>query len=124
MKIKLNTLFLILLLFISYTTTVNACKTLEHPNCTGAEQWATSMAYVHLKNTKKINSQTLDLSKTQVNRLASEKIGDDLYTQVHHIIFLKKLGQKIEVITRNDASSKECSMSNVDVFVIDNTILE
>jgi len=88
------------------------------PNCSGVERWATSMAFVHLKNARLTDNNKLDFSKTKTTRLASEKIGKDLYRQVHHVVFTEKSGVKLEVITVNDASSEECSMSGVQVFVV------
>lgn len=76
------------------------------------------MAFVHLKNDGLIQNETTDFAKTTVVRVASEKIGKDLYRQVHKITFFDKSGHKIEVITVNDASHVECSMSGVEVFVI------
>jgi len=88
------------------------------PDCTGVERWPTSMAFVHLKNAGLTDSNRMDFTKTITIRLASEKIGKNLYRQIHHIMFSEKSGRTIEVITSNKASSEECSMSDVDVFVI------
>jgi hypothetical protein len=90
----------------------------KSPDCAGVDRWATQMAFVHLKNSGITNNSALDLTKTKTERLASEKIGNDLYRQIHHISFTEKSGNVIEVITSNDASNAECSMSGVDVFVI------
>ncbi|MFZ3037429.1 MAG: hypothetical protein WA112_09190 [Rugosibacter sp.] len=76
------------------------------------------MAFAHLKNAGLTDNDKLDFTKTQTVRLASEKIGKDLYRQIHHVVFTEKAGGKIEVITSNDASNVECSMSGVQVFVI------
>lgn len=76
------------------------------------------MAFVHLKNAGITNNEKLDFSKTQTTRLASEKIGKDLYRQIHRVVFFEKPGNTIEVITSNEASNQECSMSGVNVFVI------
>ena len=80
----------------------------KHPDCAGVERWATSMAFVHLKNAGLTDNAKLDYSKTKTVRLASEKIGKDLYRQVHHVVFTEKTRRTIEVITANDASSEEC----------------
>ena len=88
------------------------------PVCSGTEQWPTDVAFVHLKNAGMTDNYKLDFTKTKTIRLASEKIGKDLYRQIHQVIFTEKDGKTIEVITSNDASSEECSMSAVDVFVI------
>jgi len=76
------------------------------------------MAFVRLKNAGLTDNDKIDFRKTKTVRLASERIGDDLYRQVHHVVFTEKSGGTIEVITASDASSEECSMSDVEVFVI------
>lgn len=75
------------------------------------------MAFGYLKDAGLTDNHKLDFTKTKTVRLASEKIGKDLYHQIHYITFIEKSGNKIEVITINDASNEECSMSGVDVFV-------
>jgi hypothetical protein len=89
-----------------------------NPQCDGTGNWATSMAFVHLKNAGLISNDTTDFSKTKTIRIASEKIGKDLYRQVHYVTFTEKSGNVIEVVTVNDASHQECSMSGVQVFVV------
>jgi len=109
-----------LILIVLMLTSV-ACSTLSQaqaPNCSGVEQWATKMAFVHLKNSGITNNETLVFSKTKTVLIASEKIGDDLYRQVHSITFTEKYGKSIKVITVNDASSEECSMSGVKVYLV------
>lgn len=90
----------------------------KDPNCTGVGSWPASMAFSHLRNAGLTNFDGVDFAKTQVVRLASEQIGKDLYRQLHDITFTEKSGAVIEVITMNDASHEECSMSGVDVFVV------
>ena len=90
----------------------------KSPDCAGVNGWATQMALVHLKNAGIADTNALDLTKIKTKRLASEKIGKDLYRQIHHISLTEKSGNVIEVITSNDASNAECSMSGVDVFII------
>ena len=80
------------------------------------------MAFVHLKNAGITTNNKIDFNKTKTIRLASEKIGNDLYRQIHHVIFTEKSNNIIEVITNNEASSVECSMSSVKVYVIKNKI--
>jgi len=112
----MKNLILIFLMFIFV-----ACSTLSQaktPNCSGVDQWATNMAFTHLKNSGVMNNETLDFSKTKTVLIASEKIEDDLYRQVHSITFTEKTGKVIKVITVNDASSEECSMSGVEVYLI------
>ncbi len=90
----------------------------EDPDCTGVNRWPTSMAFVYLKNAGLTDNSKLDFTKTKTIRLASEKIGKDLYRQIHYIRFTEKNGNTIEVITINEVSHEECSMSGVDVFVV------
>jgi len=40
------------------------------------------------------------------------------------VTFTEKSGKTIEVITRNDASNEECSMSGVEVYVVSNRLGE
>lgn len=107
--------YLAVLFALGSFTPVAAAK---HPDCAGVERWATSMAFGHLKNANITNNDALDFTKTKTVRLASEKIGKDLYRQIHHITFTEKSGRKIEVITSNNASNVECSMSGVEVFIV------
>ncbi len=95
-----------------------SCAFAKDPDCAGIDRWPTSMAFVHLKNSGITDNYKVDFNKTKTIRLASEKISKDLYRQVHLVKFTEKSGNTIEVITINDASSEECSMSGVEVFVI------
>ena len=90
----------------------------KHPDCSGVNRWATTSALVHLKNAKYTNNEKLDSAKTKTTRLASEQIGKDLFRQVHHIAFTERSGNRIEVITVNDASNEECSITGVDIYVV------
>ena len=91
------------------------------PECSGVEGWFTRMAHVHLKNAGLITNDAIDFTKTKTVRLASEKIGDNLYRPVHHVTFTEKSGATIQAITIGDASSEECSMTGVKVFVVSRT---
>lgn len=103
-------------LIISVLTT--ALGYAKSPDCTGPNRYPASVAFVYLKNAGITTNNKVDFDKTKVMRLASEKIGKDLYRQVHYIVFTEKSGVKIDVITVNDASSEECSMSGVEVFIV------
>jgi hypothetical protein len=88
------------------------------PDCTSPEAWPAGMAFTHLKNAGVVTNDALDFKKTTVTRLASEKIGKDLYRQVHLIRFFKISGESIQAIAVNEVSNQECSMSNVDVYLV------
>ncbi len=88
------------------------------PDCTGAEAWPASIAFTMLKNDGALTSETIDPAKTTVARLSSEKIGDNLFRQIHDVKFSDKSGKVTEVITASDASAEECSMGNVDIYYV------
>jgi hypothetical protein len=90
---------------------------LQDPDCSGIDRWPTSMAYVQLRNAGALDTG-IDFSKTKTVRLASEKIGDDRYRQIHEVTFVRTDGSELKVITSNVASHEECSMSAVEVFVV------
>jgi hypothetical protein len=68
------------------------------PDCSGVNRWATNMAFGALKNAGITNNDKVDFTKTKTVRLASEKIGKDLYRQVHLVTFTEKSGQTIEAL--------------------------
>ncbi len=88
------------------------------PKCDGVDNWASNMAFVHLKNAGITTNDNVLWDHRKVERIASEKIGKDLYRQVHRVTLTENGGNVIEVITVNDASHEECSMSPVDVYVV------
>ena len=104
-------LFMAILVF-ALTSSASA----KDPDCSGS--WPTTMTFVHLKNFGITDDQKIDSSKTKTVRLASEKIGKDLYHQVYDVTFTEWSGKIIEAIAVHDASQAEYSMSGVEVFVI------
>lgn len=84
--------------------------------------WPANMALVHLKNAGITDPAKVDDTRTTAVLLASQKIGRDLYRQVYDITFHEKSGVTVEVITASDASSRECSMSGVEVYVVSRKI--
>lgn len=106
------------ILALALLLTVSPLGHAKSPACDGPDNWAAAMAHAHLKNAGLIDNSKVDFSKTKVVRLASEKIGPDLYRQIHQVVFTEKAGGTIAVITSNNASSQECSMSGVEVFVV------
>jgi len=112
---KTMLLFVMLVIGVSGIAQSQAEKT-HGPDCSGG--WPTNMAFVHLKNAGLADNYSVDFSKTKTVRLASEKVGKDLWHQVYHITFTKKSGDMIEAIAVHDASQEECSMTGVEVFVV------
>jgi hypothetical protein len=88
------------------------------PDCGGPSGYPASMAFVTLKNAGLVTNETTDFARTRVIRLASEKIGKDLYRQIYKVTFTDKSGNTTSVITMNNASNVECSESSVEVFVV------
>jgi hypothetical protein len=88
------------------------------PDCTHRDAYPSGMAFTYLKNAGVFRDDELDVEKTTVKRLASEKISKDIYRQVHLIRFTKLSGVQFSAITINEVSAVECSMSGVDVFLI------
>jgi hypothetical protein len=103
------------LLLLGVTASVTAVA--GSPDCGGPNGWAARIALARLQNAGLILMES-DFPTTKVVRLASEKIGKDLYRQIHKVTFANNSGATIEVISMNDASHVECSMSGVEVFVV------
>ncbi len=113
----------ILLLILTLAVSIPAIpqpkdEKIHGPDCSGPGQWATMMTLVHLKNAGLIDAKQIDPAKTKTVRLASEKIGKDLWHQVYYVTFVMKSGDRTEAIAVHDASLVECSRSGVEVFVV------
>lgn len=76
------------------------------------------MAQALLQNAGITGGNKIDFSKSKTARLASQKIGKDLYRQVYDVTFTEYSGRTIEAIAVHDASNEECSMSDVQLFVV------
>lgn len=109
-------LCLITIFFALCVSSIAESNKTNGPDCSG--HWPTIMTFVHMKNAAILTNQDIDSTKTKTDRLASQKIGKDLWRQVYDITFTKKSGETIEAIAVHDASTEECSMSGVEVFVV------
>jgi hypothetical protein len=96
----------------------------EIPDCSGPNGWPAGMAFTHMKNADILTNDLVDFTKTTSKKLSYEKIGKDLYRQVHLVTFELKDGKLVQAIVWSDASSEECSMGKVQVFVICQTLGE
>lgn len=83
----------------------------KSPDCTGVERWPANLVESAVVDSGFADRDMLDYNKTKVVRLASEKIGKDLYRQVHRVTFVKKSGESIMAIVVSDASHEDCSMT-------------
>ncbi|NUN04304.1 MAG: hypothetical protein HUU57_00965 [Bdellovibrio sp.] len=88
------------------------------PKCDGPENWTAATAHSSLKNANLIDNDKFDFEKTKVTRINSEKIGKDLYKQVHLVKFFEKSGKTLSALTVSESSNEECSMGKVNVFDI------
>ena len=102
------------LFFATYSPAVFA----NDPDCTGIDRWPTASTFMKLKAAGLIKSSEVDHQRTKTVRLASEKISQNRYRQVHEITFFEKTGRRVDVIANSVVSSDECSESDVEVFVI------
>ena len=89
------------------------------PDC---YSWPMNMSEGWLQNAGIVDVINLDESKTKITLLASEKKAKGLYTQIYHFIFYDKIGNSYEIITNNDASYEECSMTGVDIYLISKSV--
>ena len=90
------------------------------PDC---DSWPMNISEGWLQNAGIVDVINLDESKTKITLLASEKKAKGLYTQIYHFIFYDSIGNSYEIITNNDASYEECSMSDVDIYLISKRVL-
>lgn len=71
-----------------------------------------------LQNAGITASRKIDFSKTTTTRIASQRIGRDLFHQVYDVVYTEQSGRKIEAIAVHDASNEECSMTGVELYVV------
>lgn len=83
--------------------------------------WPENMAETWLKNKHIVDISQLNPAQTKISLLASEKKANGVNTDIYHFVFFDRKGNKYEVITRSDSSQEECSMSEVDIFLISQT---
>lgn len=89
-----------------------------NPDCSAPDNYAASVVFGYLKNNGLTTNNKIDWNRTKVTELAHQKIGKDLYKQVHLVIYMEKSGKKFAVIAINDASSQECSMTGPDLYLV------
>ncbi len=105
------------LLTLSFTSIAHSQARSAHgPDCSGHSP--TDMAFALMKNAGLVDNASIDFTKTKTVRLASEKVGKDLWHQVYLVTFRKNAGGQIQAISVIDSSSDECSIWGVEVFVV------
>jgi hypothetical protein len=80
------------------------------------------MAFALMKNAGLLTNDNVDFNATNVAQIASEKIGKDLYRQVHLVTYRLKSGDSVTAIAVNDASHSECSETGVKLYVVGTTL--
>lgn len=90
----------------------------KDPDCTGQRQPPVTLAQTWLKEAKILDPLKVLPGKTTVVRLNSEKIGKDLYRQVHLVRFVQNNGESIQAIVVFDVSSSDCIGENADVYLV------
>ena len=88
------------------------------PDCSGPNRYPANMAFVYMKNAGIVTNDIVDFKKTTSKKLSYEKIGKDLYRQVHLVTFERKDHKLVQANVWSDASSEECSMGDAQVFVV------
>lgn len=94
----------------------------KDPNCAYPDGWAASMAQGQLEDAGFFRAKQVDFTKSTVTELGAQKVGKDLYRQVHLVRFVTRAGEVIQAITVNNASNQECSMGGVEVYPVSKKI--
>jgi hypothetical protein len=94
----------------------------KEPDCTSANQYPAQMAQSQLNAAGLFDTLHVDFTKTTVSRVSSQKVGRDLYRQVHDVRFIKTDGSVIEAIVVGTVSSEECGGSQFDVYLVSHKI--
>lgn len=64
------------------------------------------------------NLVSSNIKQISGERISSEKIGKGISDNIFYFVFEDKEGKTYEVITRNIASKKECSISGADIYFV------
>ena len=110
---------LVTLLALSF---LSPAMSAQDPDCAGRDRFPAFAAYSALTQSFGIPGESLDKAKTTTRRISSQKIGKDLYLQVHLVNFMTKTGTSTSAIVVNEVSSQECSVSAEDVYLISNKL--
>jgi hypothetical protein len=106
-------------LVVSFAAAVlSGSRAMADPKCDGPNHWPASMTFVQLKNAGVLVNKQVDFTRTTSVMIASQRIKPDLYRQVFKVTFILKDGKAVRAIAVSDASSDECSISDVTVYRI------
>lgn len=99
------------------------CVAKADPDCSGTDRWPAITAFLSMKNAGLFPNDHSPPAHTTVREIASQRIGRDLWRQVFDIVYARTGGSKLEAIVVSAASREECSMGEVQVFVVSNNLL-
>jgi len=95
------------------------------PDCINAKGWARPIGYLYFNKSGLLDNENFDHTKLSVSRLASERITDDLYHQVHRFAYTKNNGDNVSIIIANDAYTENsdasilrCPVGSVNAYII------
>ena len=91
----------------------------DHPDCAGADRWPTGMAVVLLRNAGLLPFDGRKSIRTHTTRIASEPLDGGIFRQVHRVVVTTADNEKHDAIVVNEVSAEECSISPVELFLID-----
>ncbi|HVJ65529.1 MAG TPA: hypothetical protein VM901_09765 [Bdellovibrionota bacterium] len=103
----------------------------KHPNCVGKTDSPAMSGHNALRNHGYVDQKTLDnvdFEKTEVQLLASQPIGINLFKQVYQITYKQKgsqpktLGKDITVIVSQSATLEECTTEDSTVYLVSHTM--
>jgi hypothetical protein len=109
------------MLFLSFTLCLSGASQSKSgddrgPNLRGS--WPTTMTLHVLRDEGLVDAAQIDESGTQTERLASEKVGNDLWNQIYFVRFKLRTGKTVEAIARVSASSDADMRSGPVVYVV------
>lgn len=100
----------------------NSSATTPDLQCSDTNDWAASVALVHLRKAGLVEDANIDFDKTDVQLLAQQQIGDDLYKQIHTVTYTLKTGATVQVVTHSNATRESCAGSSVQTFVVERVL--
>lgn len=106
----MNKIFLILILIISTPAFAR-----DNTIC---RSWPMNMGKTWLQDNHIVNENQLLSQKTQFRLLSSEEKTKGQYTDVYFFSFFDKKGKQYNLITQSISSDEECSMSEVNFYLV------
>ena len=81
--------------------------------------WPTTMALMSLKNAGILDPTQINEAATRSVLLAAQPLPHGIFKEIYSITYTSTDGRKtFDVITSNESSGEECSISDVTTFVV------